>query len=280
MQDSVQRERQAWDLSARAYATYAARNCLYVEVASAVLRLAEIAPGMTVIDLACGTGVVTETILGHSPLHDVRIIATDYSPAMIAAARERITAPNVTFHCGPAENFSCVTSVPVDRVLCSAAFWQLDRERVLREIARVLTPEGKCAISVPAGFGALESFDALYETNKLLWMVLDEMAIRGHDPKRAIGRPSDSSGLAGGTFGTLADGRLLTERVETISIVASASEYLDFLHIPVMARRFSSGTGVPPDELMDILAVVRNQLEWVDVSVPPQEWSIVLLARA
>lgn len=280
MREPVHRE--AWDRSAGAYVTFASRNRLYVEVAEALLRAAGIAPGMTVVDLACGSGVVTEAILRRWPGFDIRIIATDYSSQMIAAAREHITAPNVTFHCELAENLSRVTAAPVDRVLCNAAFWQFDQERVLTQLDHVLTQGGRCVISLPGGFGGLESFSALYGSNKLLWMVLEEMAIRGHDPLRVAGpgpSPSGPPAPLAGIRGALSGGSLRVERIETISVAATAPEYLDFLQIPVMTRRFSSAAAITEDELLDILAVVRHQLEWVDVSVPPQTWNIVVLRK-
>jgi SAM-dependent methyltransferase len=280
MRETVHRE--AWDRSAGAYVTFASRTCLYVELAEALVRMAEITPGMTVVDLACGTGVVTEAMLRRWPGLDVRIIATDFSSQMIAAAREHITAPNVTFHCEQAEHLSRVTAAPVDRVVCSAAFWQFDQGRVLAEVDAVLTPGGRCVISLPGGFGAPEPFEALYQSNKLLWMVLEELALRGYDPRRVVGRPPRPSATPApspGMLDTLPGGSLRVDRAETISIAANPSDYLDFLAIPVMARRFAAAAAVAEGELLDILAVVRHQLASVDISVPPQTWNVVVLRK-
>ena len=67
------------------------------EFVPGLLRAARLAPGMRVLDIATGTGLVAEAALaavgpsGH-------VVAADISPAMISRARERLGGwPNVTF---------------------------------------------------------------------------------------------------------------------------------------------------------------------------------------
>jgi ubiquinone/menaquinone biosynthesis C-methylase UbiE len=271
----------AWDRSAQEYAAFADRSQLYRDTAAALVRLAGIRPGMTVVDLACGTGVVSETVLSQWP-DGVRIVATDFAPLMIATARARIPSRHVTFHCEGAEHLSRVAPAQVDRVLCNAAFWQFDQERALSEIAKVLKDGGKCLLSLPAALPVMDRLEVLYREHKLLWMIVEEMSIRGYQlgaPAPRLPRPAalDASGRAEGF--RVADGTLRLEATETMTVPAVALDYLEFLRIPVMLKRFSTSMGVPEHEMADIMEVVRQELRWVDMSAPPQIWKIVTLRK-
>jgi ubiquinone/menaquinone biosynthesis C-methylase UbiE len=269
---------EAWDRSAAEYASFASRSTLYLDTATALVRAAQIGPGMTIVDLACGSGVVSAAILSLDC--DVRIVATDFSAQMIAEARERLASANVSFHCAPAEQLSQVSPARVDRVLCNAAFWQFDQDRALSEIAKILTPSGKCVISVPEALPFAASADVLYREHKLLWMILEEMSLRGyrlpsiHSSTRQRTADSSTDESRVPTSG------LVVERIETVAVTAGADDYLQFLEIPVMVERFSCNTGVPATEIAEILDVVRTQLRWVSITVPPQLWKIVILTRS
>lgn len=280
MRDHTESRREAWDRSATNYATFASHSSLYLDTATALVRFAGIEPGMTVMDLACGTGMVTEAILAHPAGKEVTIIATDFSPHMIAQARERIVSPNVTFHCEAAEHLSQVAPAKVDRVLCNAAFWQFDQERVLSEIVQVLKPTGKCLISIPARWDFVDEPDVLYQKNKLQWMILEEIFIRGfRAPPPPL--PRDGSTKSKGAAPLiLSNGSLSIERVESLTVDCIASDYVEFLHIPVMLQTFSSVSGVPEDEIREMLNVVRRQMDWVDVTIPAQLWKIIFLQVA
>lgn len=277
MPELIQSQREAWDNSATNYATFASRSSLYQETAAALVRLAGIKAGMTVVDLACGSGMVTESILGRRGGNKVTIIATDFSEQMIARARERIASTRVTFHCEVAERLSQVVEGHVDRVLCNAAFWQFDREAALAEIVQVLKPSGKCLLTLPDWSAFIDEPDVQYEKHKLLWMILEEMFIRGHrTPRAPVAGPAAPP--AADAFRLSNDG-LQVEKIEHIAVKSTAQDYFEFLQIPVMIKRFSETSGVPDHELRDILTVVRNQLEWVDVSIPPQMWKVVVLKK-
>jgi ubiquinone/menaquinone biosynthesis C-methylase UbiE len=281
MPGHTESRREAWDRSATDYAAFSSHSRLYRETAAALVRLAGIEAGMTVVDLACGTGMVTASILERCGGDTVTIIATDFSAQMIAQARQRIASPRVTFHCEAAERLSQVVEGPVDRVLCNAAFWQFDREPALAEIARVLEPSGKCLLTLPDWSVFADELDVQYEKHKLLWMIREEMFIRGHRTLRLAPRAP----VAGPTAPAAADAfrfsneSLQVETIEPVAVTVTAQDFFEFLHIPVMIAGFSKTCGVPDDELRDILAVVRNQLEWVTVSVPPQPWRVVVLKK-
>jgi ubiquinone/menaquinone biosynthesis C-methylase UbiE len=77
-------------LNAQLYEQYAQTYFIYRETARNLVELADIRPGMTAVDLACGTGIVTEQLL--SLLTDTgTIIAVDQSAAMLAVAQQKFS---------------------------------------------------------------------------------------------------------------------------------------------------------------------------------------------
>jgi hypothetical protein len=111
-------------------------------------------------------------------------------------------------------------------------------------------------------------------------MILEEISLRGYRLPGVPRTPRPTT-IDTGTDGTsVAPGELLLERIDTIAVAASADDYFQFLEIPVMAARFSSGTGVPLSEVPHVLDVIRTQLGWVPITVPPQIWKIVVLTRS
>ena len=113
-----------------------------------LLRAAHVAPGMSILDIATGTGLSAEAALavvgstGH-------VTAADISPEMVAKARERLAdAPNVAVSVEdgqalpfPDESF--------DAVLCNLGLMFFpDPAQGLMEFRRVLRPGGRMAVSV------------------------------------------------------------------------------------------------------------------------------------
>jgi len=268
-----------WDLSAEEYATFASRNNFYRHTAKTMLSLAEIEPGMVVVDLACGTGSVTEAILGEPYGKAIKIIAIDSSPQMLACAQRRLACPNVEFHCEKAENLGKVLLTPVDRILCNAAFWMFDTPRVLSKIHRILKPTGKCLMGLRHRF-TLSEMRALYAEDTLFRMILKEKAIRGYASTKwpHDGKPQSDPGPKK-NFGLLSvdDFNLKISKKERIAIYCTAKDHIDFLRIPVMAKASSLLAGVPDEDVREILDAVQNQVESMEVTPPPIPWHICVL---
>ena len=113
-----------------------------------LLRAAQLAPGMRVLDIATGTGLSAEAALaGVGPTGHVT--AADISPAMVEKARERLGhAPNasVLVEDGQALSFS---DGSFDAVLCNLGLMFFpDPVRGLAEFRRVLRSGGRAAVSV------------------------------------------------------------------------------------------------------------------------------------
>lgn len=99
--------------------------------------------GWTVGDLGCGTGQISETLAPFA----ARLIAVDDSPAMLAAARERLAGlANVEVRRGEIEALP-VESASLDAaVLFLVLHYLPEPPRALAEIARVLRPGGRVLV--------------------------------------------------------------------------------------------------------------------------------------
>ena len=113
-----------------------------------LLRAAQVAPSMHVLDIATGTGLSAEAALaavgrsGH-------VTAADLSPAMVEKARARLgklSNVSVSVEDGQALSFS---DESFDAVLCSLGLMFFpDPARGLSEFRRALRPGGRAAVSV------------------------------------------------------------------------------------------------------------------------------------
>ncbi|HUI38193.1 MAG TPA: class I SAM-dependent methyltransferase [Thermoplasmata archaeon] len=100
-----------------------------------LVRALGIGPGRTVVDLAAGTGKLTRGLTGSG----ARLVAVEPSEGMRAVFRRLV--PGVEVLDGTAEAIP-LPSGSADAVVVGQAFHWFRPEEALREIARVLVPEG------------------------------------------------------------------------------------------------------------------------------------------
>ena len=117
-------------------------------------------PGERVLDAACGTGVVARVAAEHVGSTG-RVAALDINPGMLAVARSLPSALGaaIEWHEGSvlALPFS---DLAFDVVLCQLGLQFFpDRLSALREMRRVLVPDGRFAVSV---FGPIEHSPATH----------------------------------------------------------------------------------------------------------------------
>ena len=97
-----------------------------------------------VLDAGCGSGRVTELLLDRLPRG--RVIALDGSPAMIAAARERLArhGDRVDYVVADMAQPLPLPHAGVDAILSTATFhWIADHDALFRHLAAVLRPGGR-----------------------------------------------------------------------------------------------------------------------------------------
>ena len=148
---SNQSTAQAWleAETARRYQLFAEQTTMYQELSRMIVDLAGIEPGMTVLDLGCGTGVTTQAVLAELDGRG-RVYALDLSAAMLAVARAQLPSDQVTFVQADAGDFARLIPAAVDRVVCSSVFWQFrHKPAVLAELRRALKPDGRFIFNAP-----------------------------------------------------------------------------------------------------------------------------------
>jgi SAM-dependent methyltransferase len=118
-----------------------------------MIRKLDPQPGDTLLELAAGlgdTGFMAARLVGETG----RVLATDFAPEMVAAARQRaeeLGIRNVEFRVLDAERMDLETD-SVDGVLCRWGYMlMVDPAAAFAETRRVLRPEGRLAFSVWAG---------------------------------------------------------------------------------------------------------------------------------
>ena len=115
-----------------------------------LLRRAEIARRLNVLDLACGHGAVTPELIRRS---GGRVVALDCSTSALASLSTDVSAAAIV--CGNAEHLPFADQ-SFDLVFCQFALLWLKLPAALGEIRRVLTPGGVLAAIEPDYGGLIE----------------------------------------------------------------------------------------------------------------------------
>ncbi|MBR0567813.1 class I SAM-dependent methyltransferase [Azoarcus sp. L1K30] len=133
----------------RIAARYADGAHLRAALAHALLDAAALAPGLRVLDLASGPG-----LLAADAARRVRpggmVLATDIAEGMLLEGARRVTDRDIDllFSAADAEHL-CLADASVDRVLAGLALFMFPHpEHALSEVRRVLAPGGRIALSV------------------------------------------------------------------------------------------------------------------------------------
>ncbi len=142
-------QRYGWDLAATEYEALWQRQLAPAQ--EALLGAAAMALGERVIDIACGTGLVSlaaARAVGSQGL----VLGVDLSEQMVAAARRRAAAmatAQAQFTRMDGEALDTVPNGSFDVALCALGLMYMPSpECALREMARVLRPGGRVALAV------------------------------------------------------------------------------------------------------------------------------------
>ena len=139
-------QRYGWDRAASSYEL--AWIQALAPATAAVLDAAELRPGERVLDVACGSGLLTRAAWCAVESEEGEVVGTDISECMLSEAAKRL--PDCRFVRADAQNL--VDVVPVghfDVVLCGLGLMYMpDPEAALAAMARCLRPGGRMAVSV------------------------------------------------------------------------------------------------------------------------------------
>jgi SAM-dependent methyltransferase len=117
-----------------------------------LVNRAALSPGCRVLDLACGTGVAAR-IAAERLGPGGEVLGIDMNAAMLSIARslKPVSGARIRWRSGDAEHLRGLDP-PFDAVLCHQGFQFFpDRVNAALEIARVLRPGGRLALSVWCG---------------------------------------------------------------------------------------------------------------------------------
>jgi ubiquinone/menaquinone biosynthesis C-methylase UbiE len=111
-----------------------------------------------VVELGCGTGFFTAPLAAKAR----HVVATDVAPGMLALARERVPADNVTFQVEDCTRTSFAEAA-FDTAFVSLVLHFTDPERTLAEMRRIVKPGGMLIVANldPLGLGALDRVRAV-----------------------------------------------------------------------------------------------------------------------
>ena len=188
-------------------------------------------PGDTVLELAAGigdTGFEAAEIIGERG----RLLTTDFSPAMLAAARRRgaeLGVENVEYREIDAQRID-LDDDSVDGVLCRLGYMLMpDPAAALAETRRVLRPGGRVALAV---WGAMEQ-------NPFFTVVAISLVQLGHmPPPEPPGPPVFSMASAERTTALLEGAGFSNVRTEAVPVLFEVPDVEEYLSV-------TSDTGGP-----------------------------------
>ncbi len=132
------------------------------EVRDAVLSAARLLPENTVLDVGAGTGFLTE---GAAKIAR-KVIALDFSEAMMNEARGKLDQRNIEFKIGNVEQIP-LPNTSVDAVIGNMVLHHCPSpEAAVREMARVLVPGGRLVLSDLQE----HNYESLRKEHADLWM--------------------------------------------------------------------------------------------------------------
>lgn len=141
-------QRYGWDKAAAHYERFWARQLAPAQ--RRLLEVAALAPGERVLDVACGTGLVTLPA-AEAVGPGGAVVATDISEEMVRSLRERAAArglSHVTAERRDAERLE-LPHASFDAALCALGLMYVpDPLQALREMGRALRPGGRVAVAV------------------------------------------------------------------------------------------------------------------------------------
>jgi len=155
-----------------------AQMALYRESARRLCEVADLRPGMTVVDLGAGTGLTSLAALDLVP-DGLELTLVEASPALLAAARTRLGGRATAFHIADPVAAASQVVGKVDRVLCNLSLLTFrDPEGALRAWRGRIKPTGLLCFSLSGTF-----FNALRDQVTPQYVMLRELHRQGLLPR-------------------------------------------------------------------------------------------------
>lgn len=111
------------------------------ELVRFIVETARLEPGSAVLEVGCGTGQLTDQLAAYG----LAVTAIDIGNSMIAAARQRVSSPLVSFQSVSFEAFAAPDAA-FDAIVSATAFHWIDPEVKFAQSARLLKAGGWLAL--------------------------------------------------------------------------------------------------------------------------------------
>ncbi|HWI63204.1 MAG TPA: class I SAM-dependent methyltransferase [Symbiobacteriaceae bacterium] len=160
------------------YHAIAGEMAIYRQSNRHLVAGADLQPGMTVVDLACGSGLTSLAALEAVP-EGLTLICIDSSRSMVEAARANLGDRVAAYHVADAAAVADLIPSKVDRVLCNLAFWYFkDTDEVLRQLRKVIKPTGRLCFSLLGSY-----FNTGGDVVSPYWALMRVLTDRGALPR-------------------------------------------------------------------------------------------------
>lgn len=208
-----------------------------------LLDRAELKPAHSVLDVACGTGIVAR-LARERQKGAGKVVGVDVSGPMLAVARE--IEPGIDWREGDAAALPVAQDERFDRVLCQQGIqFFADRAAAARELKRVTAPGGLLLAAVWCSAETMPVFDALQR-------VAERHVGPIRDQRHAFGDAQALKRL-------LTDGGFSDVRVDEVSIVSRFADGADFVRMNAMALVGMSGAQVQEQERDRLLETIAAE---------------------
>jgi len=214
-----------------------------------LVETAALAPGMRVLDVACGTGIVAR--LAAAQVGSTRsVVALDANEPMLVVARAQ-PAPmgaQIEWRQGDATNLP-FPDEQFERVLCQHGLQYVpDRAAALREMKRVLAPGGQLAVSTfsqSSGYQIFERTAALFVGEQAAAIMREPFAISDRDELSRLIKIADLSIV----------------QIHTKTLPAHFAAAGDFIEYQLGGRLANAVSTLSPDARASMVAALHKAFE-------------------
>ncbi len=260
------------------------RNSFYRALNARLVDMAEVGPSQRIVDLACGTGSVTELILERlRGARDSVVIAIDHSAMALKQAMEELKDfrnSAIQFVQSHVEHLSEAVKESVDTVIfCNAIHYIPDKNALVAEISKALKPGGKFAFNTSFFEGSHPPESLMFYRR---WMLKASRILRqeyGLTPVRSQ-KVEARKHLTPEQYRSLVENnglKVVRQQIDTVQVPIEGwldiSEYEDFISgimpgVPLEKASAALKEGVRQTFLeLGIQSVPRNWLDVVAVRV-------------
>lgn len=250
--------------NAQIYDAFARKHRMYRDTSRDLVELAGVESGETAVDLACGTGVTTETILKRVG-NKGRVVALDASEAMLQIAQIRVLDARVQWVNADGSDLAAHVT-DAGAIICNSAIWQMDMESTIIACAKALRPEGRLIFNIGRQFLMMRlTPEELRPTSPTLFHLIQAVAILDHGyapPHPAVSRgPRKARGaLTPDTVERMiADAGLVLDATEEKEYDNPAEAQFDWISVPVFADNVLPG--MPYQQQVQVITAAYDRLD-------------------